>query len=346
MKEHQNNKQYFWAKIVFAILLLILAAVLYFDRTEVSDLIFSAHWDRLIWAVVFTGISLFFATGGFYAIGREIKMKIEPGHLFLAGFVTIAINALITSASTAAFSLRIILLKNKDVSAKEIFSASILHSYFNLLAVILLLPFSLFFLLANNRFPVGDKALFIIFGAAMIAIFFFATWIFFDRKTRKAVIDFLVRFTRLFNRKYHGKLFHDFREVLDEDVMSIEKKTPFIIITAATIFDWLFTLFTLWVCFWALGINLSFGFILSGFFVGIVIGFVSIIPGGIGIQEGSMAGVYALLGVHFSQAIIAVLLFRVIYYVIPFIPAVILYGGLLKKVKHEESLLEKIEKII
>jgi uncharacterized protein (TIRG00374 family) len=329
------NKQYSWAKIVFGLLVVILAAVLYFDRNEVIELMFNAHWDRLSWAVIFTFTSLFFGTYGFYVICREVKMKVEPSRLFVAGAVTIAINALIASASTAAFSLRIILLRKKDVSAKEIFSASMLHSYFNLLIIILFLPFSSFFLLADYRFPLGDKITFIIFGAVMIFVFVLATWIFFSQKMRQAAINFFLRLTKLFNNKYHGTLFSDFRQVLDDNIFSIDKKSVFGIITLATFLDWLFTLFSLWVCFWALGINLPFGVLLVGFFVGIVIGFVSIIPGGIGIQEGSMAGVYALLGVHFSQAIIAVLLFRLIYYVIPFVPAVILYGGLLKKIKKE-----------
>jgi len=333
----KSNSQYFWAKIVFGVLLLILAAVLFFDRAEVNELIFNAHWDRLIWAVIFTAASLFFGTYGFYVICREIKIKVEPRRLFIVGFVTIAINALITSASTAAFSLRIILLKSKEVSAKEIFSASILHTYFNLLAAILFLPVSLVFLLLDHRFPESDKITLIIFGAAMIAVFIYASYVFFSEKIRNNAINFFLRLTKFFNKKYHGTLFSDFKEVLDENVLSVDKKSTFIIISLVTLLDWLFTLFALWVCFWALGINLSFGLILAGFFVGIVIGFVSIVPGGIGIQEGSMAGIYVLFGVPFSQAIIAVLLFRLIYYIIPFIPAVLLYGNLLKKVKTAET---------
>ena len=345
-KNKSVNSQYFWAKIVFGVLVLILAAVLYFDREEVNELIFNAHWNRLIWAVIFTFVSVFFGTYGFFVICREIKMKIQPRRLFLAGFATIAINALITSASTAAFSLRIILLRNKKISAKEIFSASILHSYFNLLAATLFLPFSLFFLLLDYRFSQSDKIVYIIFGAVMVLIFVYATWIFFSRKVRTRVINFFVRLTKFFNKKYHGTLFSDFQEVLDENVLSVDRISVFTWISLVTVLDWLFTIFALWACFWALGINLDFGFILAGFFVGTVIGFVSIVPGGIGIQEGSMAAVYVLFGVPFSQAIIAVLLFRVIYYIIPFIPAVILYGGLLKKIQHEELTLNKIKKII
>ena len=42
------------------------------------------------------------------------------------------------------------------------------------------------------------------------------------------------------------------------------------------------------------------------------------VPGGLGVQEGSMAGVYHLLGVPLEQAVLVSLLFRLVYYVIPF----------------------------
>jgi uncharacterized protein (TIRG00374 family) len=331
----KTNRQYYLAKIVFGVLLFILAAVLYFDRAEVNQLIFSAHWNRLIWAVIFTAASLFFASYGFYVIGRVMKLKIDRRRLFLVGFVTIAINALITSASTAAFSLRIILLKKKDVTAKEIFAASVFHSYFNLFAAIIFLPFTVFYLTLADDFPFNEKIIFVISSFGLLMIFAIATWLFFSRKTRSAAINYIIRLLKFFNRKYHSSLLSDFKEVLDEGALDINKKLTISLIIIATFLDWLFTLLALWACFWALGIDLPFGYILSGFFVGVVAGFISIIPGGIGVQEGSMAAIYVLFGVHFSEAIVAVLLFRMIYYIIPFIPAIFLYGGLLRKSNDE-----------
>jgi glycosyltransferase 2 family protein len=332
-----SNKQYFWAKIIFWLLLAILTLVLYLDRQEVSTLVFNAHWERLFWAVVFSFISLFSASYGFYVIGRQIELKVKPIRLFLAGFVTIVINDLIASASTAAFTLRVVLLRKKDVSAREIISASIFHSYFNLLVAILFLPFSLFYLSMSDDFPFSDKIVLVIFGTAMAMVFAASTWIFFSRKTRTSLIDFFERLICRFNNKSCKRVFTRFKETMDFGALVLNKKSTIAIVSVATLFDWLFTLFALWVCFWALGINLSFGSALSGFFVGYVIGFISLIPGGIGIQEGSMAGIYYLLGVPFSQAIIAVLLFRLIYYIIPFIPAVALYGNLLRNIKTPEQ---------
>ena len=49
------------------------------------------------------------------------------------------------------------------------------------------------------------------------------------------------------------------------------------------------------------------------------------VPGGMGVQEGSMAGVYGLLGVPFEQAVLVSLVFRVVYSVIPFGVSLSLY---------------------
>jgi uncharacterized membrane protein YbhN (UPF0104 family) len=47
-----------------------------------------------------------------------------------------------------------------------------------------------------------------------------------------------------------------------------------------------------------------------------------------------MAGVYALLGAPFGPALLAAVLFRVIYYLIPFAFGLAVYGRLLRKAAH------------
>jgi uncharacterized membrane protein YbhN (UPF0104 family) len=53
------------------------------------------------------------------------------------------------------------------------------------------------------------------------------------------------------------------------------------------------------------------------------------VPGGFGVQETSMAGIYALLGVSFERALLAAILFRVIVDFIPFFISLVIYRRLL-----------------
>lgn len=84
--------------------------------------------------------------------------------------------------------------------------------------------------------------------------------------------------------------------------------------------SWALAALTLEVCFGALGRPVRPAVLLTGLTIGVVAGALSMLPGGLGTQEGSMAGVYVLLGVPLEQAILAAILFRVVYYVVP-VPA-------------------------
>ncbi len=83
--------------------------------------------------------------------------------------------------------------------------------------------------------------------------------------------------------------------------------------------DWLGSVFVLSFCLDAFGPEVPFGVVVTGFVLGIMAGLISMIPGGLGVQEGSMTGVFALLGVPFSQAFLAAILFRAIFFFLPYL---------------------------
>jgi uncharacterized protein (TIRG00374 family) len=96
--------------------------------------------------------------------------------------------------------------------------------------------------------------------------------------------------------------------------------------------DWMASVVALWFCFDALGDPIGAGVLLTGFAIGITAGVLSMVPGGLGVQEGSMAGIYALLGVPFHQAVLASILFRVVYYLVPYVVSLGFYWRLLRQV--------------
>ena len=94
--------------------------------------------------------------------------------------------------------------------------------------------------------------------------------------------------------------------------------------------DWAASVLVLAVCFEALGGRPHLGVLLTGFAIGVTVGFLSMLPGGMGAQEGSMTGIYVLLGVQLEQAVLAAVLFRVVYYIVPFVASLVLYSRLLR----------------
>jgi uncharacterized protein (TIRG00374 family) len=109
------------------------------------------------------------------------------------------------------------------------------------------------------------------------------------------------------------------------------RPTVLMMLVALAIGDWAGTVTALWFCFNALGNPVGIGTLLTGFSLGITAGFVSFVPGGLGVQEGSMAGIYALLGVPIGTAVLAAILFRIIYYFIPFLASLAFYRRLLRE---------------
>lgn len=92
--------------------------------------------------------------------------------------------------------------------------------------------------------------------------------------------------------------------------------------------DWVFTILILYTAFLTVNYRVALSQVIVGFAVGIVLSFASLIPGGLGVMEGSMAAVFASMGVPFETAVVAVLLFRVAYYLVPLLISVFFLHGM------------------
>lgn len=109
----------------------------------------------------------------------------------------------------------------------------------------------------------------------------------------------------------------------------LERKRRMVVPTLWIVIDWVVTLLILYGAFVAVHYPIPMSFVVVGFAVGIVLSLVSFVPGGLGVMEGSMAAIYASLSVPFETAVVAVLIFRVAYYVLPMIISVFFFRGML-----------------
>jgi uncharacterized protein (TIRG00374 family) len=102
-------------------------------------------------------------------------------------------------------------------------------------------------------------------------------------------------------------------QAIREDPVSI------LIIAGLIAIDWAFSAASLWFCFRAFDVTLSVGQLVSGFVIGTVAGVASLFPGGMGIQEASMTGVFSLLGIPLEKAVVGSILYRVVYSIVPYL---------------------------
>ncbi|MFN8627285.1 MAG: flippase-like domain-containing protein [Candidatus Binatia bacterium] len=114
----------------------------------------------------------------------------------------------------------------------------------------------------------------------------------------------------------------------------LRRKAKMVVPTLWIVADWLFTLFILYGAFIAVHHRVPMTFVIVGFAVGIVLSLVSFVPGGLGVMEGSMAAIFVSLAVPFETAVIAVLIFRIAYYVLPMVVSVFFFRRMLVQGTH------------
>jgi len=92
--------------------------------------------------------------------------------------------------------------------------------------------------------------------------------------------------------------------------------------------DWFFTIFTVYLGFKAVGGHIGPGLLVSGFAMGQVMTLIPILPGGLGAMELTMTAAYAKFDIAWNVALVACLIFRLAYYIIPSLMSVFIYWGL------------------
>ena len=320
--------------IVLVVLLGILAAAVTADWANARRVLRAADWRLLAPALAVTALSYLCSSAAYAQAGRAFGVAGRTTRLLLTGFVSMAVNNLITLGG-AGYAVGAILLRDRDTGLRDIAAASAFNSYLYFAVGTTCLPLSLLYVIVGRHLPHRAEAglvLVVALGCLLAVVVNLAVFL---PRFRSALLRFLARaFRRLTRRDVEGRV-TAFDGSLTHGLASLRGHPGRLVgLLAAIVGDWLFCTAAVWFCFAALGIRLHAGVLLSGFFIGIAAGALSMLPGGMGVQDGSMAGVYALLGVPFGPALLAAVLFRVTYYLIPFALGLAVYGKLLRTTKH------------
>jgi uncharacterized protein (TIRG00374 family) len=127
---------------------------------------------------------------------------------------------------------------------------------------------------------------------------------------------------------------YEFKEDFNRGISLMLTHKKRIVVPAFYIFlDWFCCLLTLHFSFVTIGYRISPGVLVVGFAIGIFVSLISFVPGAIGIMEGSMAAIYYSLNVPLEIAIVAVIVYRCVLYVFPFVTSTFLYYPLIKEAK-------------
>jgi uncharacterized protein (TIRG00374 family) len=218
------------------------------------------------------------------------------------------------------------------LATEDILAPSLFQLYFSGLMLVVLLPVNLLYILFSRQLSPGTAMGISIATGFLVLLLIIATVVVFSSRVRGMLLRNLGRVVHFIIRRKIDTALNDFDNAMTRGVTIIRHRPGVILILLLVgVGDWVGAVTAFWFCFAALGIFLGVGTLITGFSLGITAGFISMIPGGLGVQEGSMAGIFTLLGIPGRTAILAAILFRIVYYFVPFLISLGFYHRLLRE---------------
>jgi len=314
---------------IFIVLLVgVITVIAQFD--EVLEVIQKADWHAIPGAIFFTFVSYLSMSISFALVCRLFAIRMPFRSCAEIGYVTNVLNHVITTGGVAGLSLRFILMGRQGVAIRDSIAVSMMHFYLASLDMMVMLPVGLFYLINNATLP---REIMILLGTVSITLFFLAilaTAIIFQPKWRAQVLRILANLSSRILRRDLRITFRQFDKSMRRGILVMRMKPGLVLlIISLTIVDWVSSVIVLSFCLDAFGTHQPFGVVMTGFVIGIVAGLASMIPGGIGVQEGAMTWVLVLLGVRFGQAVLASILFRAVFFFLPYGVSLLFYRHLL-----------------
>ncbi|HKW14872.1 MAG TPA: flippase-like domain-containing protein [Candidatus Krumholzibacteria bacterium] len=324
--------------IAIATTVLIGVLIAAMDTEEAVHILRHPSWGWFPLALVFTALSYLCLSGSFATINEIFGIRLRRRDQMEIGFVAFSLNNLVSVGGLAGYSLRLFLLRRRGMAGGDIVGASLVHSYANQLMMMSLLPLGLVYILVNH--PLGrtrTTELSVAAGLSFLVVVV-TTFLLFDASARgraAAVLVWLAR--RVLHRDVSASV-ERLQATIAAGFVALRRRPSLMALPLVlVVLDWAASVLALDACFLALRTPIHPGVLLTGFAIGVSVGFWSMLPGGLGAQEGSMAGIYVLLGVGYERALLAAMLFRIIYYVVPFAASLALYARLLRAPRHSTA---------
>ena len=317
------------ATAAVALLALAGALLVLLDWQEVREVLSRADWRWIPLALAITAVSYLCLSYSFASINQTFNIRLDWRSLLGVGFVSSAMIAAV--GGLAGHSLRLLLMTRRGLATGDVLAPSLFHSYLESLVFFALIPIGLGYLLLTHPLSPAT-ALWLVVGAGVLGLAFAATAVVFFYAPVRALALWLVGSVwRWVARRDIGPSLRDFEATLCGGLGALRGSPLALGLPAALVLaDRIARVALVWVCFQALGSDAGLGVIATGFAVGVAAGVMSMVPGGLGVQEGSMAGTYHLLGVPLEEAVLASVLFRAVYYTGPFAVSLAFYRAALR----------------
>lgn len=324
-----------WLAVLGAIVLVLLVS-----RADLDELLQTARRidpALLLLPALATLGSYLVMAWSYQGIARTAGFTLPFGEMCRITLVANTANYLLSTGGLSGFALRMYLFARRGIPAGSAVLISLVQTLLtNLVLLVFVLWGFVLLLLSHNlvgRDLIGATVLLVGFGLVVVA----ACIALVRRRWRRGLLFALTRLVdRVLQRvaphrrPRRSKLIrfqHNLNVGLD---FLLQRPHDMLGPTFYIVLNWVFTLLVLYTAFVAIGVHIAMSSVIAGFAIGMFFSIASLVPGGLGIMEGSMTAVFVTLGVQFEQAVVAILIYRAAYYGLPIVASLLVAPRMLR----------------
>lgn len=301
------------------------------DLRRALGLVGNVRWAYVVVSLGFVALSYVGIVGDYAAVFALFGIRMKGRERLHVAALSVALNNVVSFAGLSGLSLRVHVLRRRGVPMHTILAATVLHSYLNFLTLFAIYPIGLVYLYEHRILPASAARFAVVLAAVFASLLVAGAWAMARASARARLLRLVALLARRFLRRDVGARLDSFDAEFREAFAAV-RRAPLRLVVAQLFFllDWAATAAALGACFYAVGEAVRVGVLLTGLALGVTLGIVSLLPGGIGVQDASMAGTFALLGVALEPAVLATLVFRLTYYIVPFLVSIPFYRRALR----------------
>lgn len=305
------------------------------DMREAGRLLERTDWARVPPALLLTAVSYASVSAALVALCGPMGVAAPRGPMMRIAVISVAVNNLVSFGGVAGYSLRAALSRPHGVATGHSLAMSLTHAYLNNLFMFLLLAAGLFLLVGDSAMDPAWRRTLEAGGILAVAFVLFSTAALFSGTVRGAIIALGPRLASRLPGRWRTPLataLDELDEALGRAAGAFRLAPRAMLWPLAFLgLHWCAMLGAFWCCLSAFAGPVDVDVLVGGFSVGAVAGFASLLPGGVGVQDGSLAAALVVQGVSIEVAVLAALLFRLVYYLVPFVVTLPLYASALRR---------------
>lgn len=325
------RRKRFWLAAALGVVILIYTV----QQANLPVFLYNIRNIQLRWTV----LVLVCSTASYLFIGtvlhRLLQMSDQPlkfATVMQISMISCTLNYLMALGGLSGVAAKVYMLSKKKIPASKTLSVSMVHGFLTNTVAIILIFFGFFFLYSKHKLSSREMGVGVIILLFAFAMTWFTIQVIVDAGFRRRLWLVMMQFTMAVSRRFrHSQWIHPekaeaFFLNFDNSISMLSANVRMLLAPAGYGFlDWLCMFLTLKCSFLAANYPVSDQTLMVGFSVGIFASLFSLTPASLGIMEGSMAGSFYLMGCDYDRALLATLIYRLAYFILPMFVSAFFY---------------------